>query len=154
MIANFIFHFIFAVFSIWTGVAWFMQNSRLNSLKYALVPLLSLDKIEFPKHRSLFVRGVKSLEIELTTLLNIKVTIHCIISDSSKYKPCIFRSFCLLFNKNFFIEEKFFIFENNSLTLNELITKIKNHSKTKKLNFKLNYINENNYSWQVETLDV
>ena len=150
MISNFIFHFVFAVFTIWTGVAWFIMQNRSSSLRNALVPLLSLEKIEFPKHRSLFIRGIKALEEELSILLQSKVTINCPISDNIYYFPSIFRTFCLFFNSNHLDEVKNIKFKNNYFTLSELNNKIVKKEKAKKISFSMLRENNNNCHWQVE----
>ncbi len=150
LISNFIFHFVFAVFSIWAGVAWFIMQNRLSSLRNALVPLLSLEKIEFPKHRSLFVRGIRSLEEELSIILQSKVTIQCPISDNTYYFPSIFRTFCLFINNNHADEIKNIKFENNLFTLNDLNNKIVKKEKVKKISFIILKENSNNCLWQME----
>ncbi|MBX9837270.1 MAG: hypothetical protein K2X69_03035 [Silvanigrellaceae bacterium] len=150
MISNFIFHFVFAVFTIWACVAWFIQNNRSSSIRNALVPLLSLNKIEFPKHRSLFIRGVKSLEEELSIKIQTKVKINCKITETISYNPIIFRTFCLFFNSKILDEEKFILFEYNYFTLFDLIINIKKRAKVKNLNFILNQTNEKKYYWLAE----
>ncbi|WP_397599876.1 hypothetical protein [Silvanigrella sp.] len=150
MISNFIFHFVFAVFTIWACVAWFIQNNRSSSIRNALVPLLSLNKIEFPKHRSLFIRGVKSLEEELSIKIQTKVKINCKITETISYNPIIFRTFCLFFNSKILDEEKVILFENNYFTLFDLIINIKKRAKVKNLNFILNQTNEKKYYWLAE----
>ena len=150
MISNFIFHVVFAVFTIWACVAWFIQNNRSSSIRNALVPLLSLNKIEFPKHRSIFIRGVKSLEEELSIKIQTKVKINCKIKENSIYYPNIFRTFCLFFNNNILDDEKNILFENNYLTLSELVINIKKRTKVKNLNFILNQTIEKNYYWLAE----
>jgi hypothetical protein len=150
LISNFIFHFVFAVFTIWACVAWFIQNNRSSSIRNALVPLLSLNKIEFPKHRSLFIRGVKSLEEELSIKIQTKVKINCKITETISYNPIIFRTFCLFFNSKILDEEKVILFENNYFTLFDLIINIKKRAKVKNLNFILNQTNEKKYYWLAE----
>ncbi len=150
MISNFIFHFVFAVFTIWTGVAWFIMQNRRSSLRNALVPLLCLEKIEFPKHRSLFVRGINALEEELSIQLQSKVTINCPISDNIYYLPSIFRSFCLFFTSNHLDEVKNIKFENKYFTLSEFNNKIVKKEKTKKIRFSILKENNNTCHWQAE----
>jgi hypothetical protein len=150
LISNFIFHFVFAVFTVWAGVAWFILQNRSAALRNALVPLLSLEKIEFPKHRSLFVRGIKSLEEELSILLQSKVTIKCPIFDNTYYLPSILRTFCVIFNSNHPDEVKNIKFKNDYFTLSEFNNKIIKKSKSKKISFIIQRENNNNCLWQVE----
>lgn len=154
MISNFIFHFVFAVFTIWAGVAWFILQNRSSLLRSSLIPLLNLEKIEFPKHRSLFIRGINSLEEELSILLQSKVTIKCPIADDIYYLPSVLRTFCLFFNNKHLDEIRNIKFENNYFTLNEFNNKIIKKSKVKKLRFIIQKENDNTYFWQVEINNV
>ena len=150
LISNFIFHFVFAVFTVWAVVAWFILLNRSSSLRNALIPLLSLEKIEFPKHRSLFVRGIKSLEEELSISLQTKVTIKCPISDNTHYYPSILHPFCSFFNKNQAENTKNIIFENHNYNLSDINNKILKKSKIKKISFKMQKENNSDCLWQME----
>ena len=150
MISNFIFHFVFAVFTIWAATAWFISQNRQKSIRCALVPLLCLEKIEFPKHRSLFIRAIKSLEDELSSLFQIKITITCPISNNTFYFPSMFKTFCLFFSEKNFNETANIEFENKYFTLHDLRLKLMKTPKIKKINFIIQNKNDKIYFWQVE----
>ncbi|APJ03217.1 hypothetical protein [Silvanigrella aquatica] len=152
MISNFIFHFVFAVFAIWAAVAWFIIQNRATQLRQALIPMLSLKKIEFPKHRSIFVRAIKSLEEELSTFLQLKVKIKYSVEPEKCYSPSIFRPFCLLFSNKFEAEEKCIKFKNEYYTLNEFLKIMKEHSKIKFVSFNIIIEDKNYCYWQAEII--
>lgn len=150
MIANFIFHFIFAIFAVWAIVAWFLLHSRTLALKNALVPLLVLEKIELPKHRSLFFRSLKCLEEELSILLRIKVVISCPMSDCTIYPQSMLKPLCLLLNPKSYDDKKYFKLQNNYFTLNEFNKKISINSKVKEICFIYTNENKDHSFWNVE----
>lgn len=154
MLSNFIFHFIFAIFAIWAAIAWFILQNRLSSVRNALLPLLCLNKIEFPKHRSLFIRAIKSLEAELYIEFQTKISVICPISNEISYYSSIFHVFCISFYKFKNEEFKNIIYKNQPFTLNEFNNKIIKTQKHKKINFLLRLENENHYFWEAEIQNV
>ena len=74
MLSNIIFHLVFALFAIWAGAAWFIQQKRLKNTQ-ALLRILCIDSFELPKQRSTLLRGLKILEHELELFLQVKVRV-------------------------------------------------------------------------------
>ena len=119
-----------AIFFVWAMVAWFLQKNRLKNIRQALVPLFAYKTFEFPKHRSLVVRGMNCLQEELSLVLNVKVIIHVQFSENLKMDNFLSPLFYLL-EKKLEDEKKYFVHENEFFSVNEILNKINSLSKIK-----------------------
>lgn len=154
MIANFIFHFIFAVFLVWGLIAWIYLHKKLASFKFTLIPILCQKHLFFPKHRSLFVRAIHCISEEITQLTTKKVKFQYVITEQTKLPIEILHPFALFFTKQQDNGSKIFYYQNGYFTFSELLFKIKPMSDIKIIRFVLAQDNSEFFYWTVETLNV
>ncbi len=150
MLANFIFHFIFAVFLIWGLLAWIFLYRKINSLRFSLIPILSQKQIELPKQRSLFVRSLHCLENELKQITTKKISFTCNIQLTTKIPVEIFFPFSFIYTKHSENTEKIFYYESEYHPLKEVLVKIEKTTETKKFNFILAQNEQLHFYWKVE----
>jgi len=150
LVANFVFHFVFAIFTIWLGVSWFLSQQRFLALKKALIPLLCLEKIIFPNHRSLVVQSIKTLETELQDTFQKKVCICFPIENAKEYNYNPFKAFALFFTKATFKQSKNLEYNNQVYTAAELAVLIKAENKVKKIIFTFKNTSNQTTFWNVE----
>lgn len=154
MLANFIFHFIFAVFLIWGLLAWIFLYRKINSLRLSLIPMLSQKQIEFPKHRSLFVRSMHCIENEIRQNTTKNINFICNFDLKAIIPMEVIYPFAFLFTKSFENTEKIFYYENTYYTLKDVLVKIEKQTNTKNFNFILTQNDPFYFYWKVETANV
>jgi hypothetical protein len=152
LLANFVFHFVFAIFTIWLGVSWFLAQQRFLALKKSLIPLLCLEKITFPTHRSLVVQSIKALEIELQDTFQKKVCICFPIENAKEYNYNPFKTFALFFTKGNFNQSKNLEHHNQMYAASEFAVKMKEDNKAKKIIFTFKNNSNQTTIWNVEIL--
>ncbi|WP_158997031.1 hypothetical protein [Pigmentibacter ruber] len=154
MLANFIFHFIFAVFLIWGLLAWIILHKKLNELRISLLPILCQKQIEFPKHRSIFIRSIHYISDELTRMTGKKIKFHYKIELLAKLPVDILYPFALLNSKSLGCNEKIFYYADEYFSLTEILFKIRNLPHAKALNFILTEKTNHSFFWKVENTNV
>ncbi|KAB8031933.1 hypothetical protein [Fluviispira multicolorata] len=155
MIANFIFHFIFAIFAVWAGVAWFILHNRYQSLRENLIPSLCLQNINITQNRSLFIRAIRTLEQELFHSFKIKFSIDINSFNTKKESHTLLLSLSSLINPKSLGQEIFFEYNHQILSANEFIKSITSQNKLKKIHISYKENTENSkFNWLVENINV
>ncbi len=155
MIANFIFHFIFTIFAVWAGVAWFIIHNRYRALRENLVPTLCLINLNMSENRSLLIRALRTLEEELTISYKIKFSIDINSFKEKKDPQKLLISLSSLLNPKSLKTESLYEFNNKTMNAKEFTQNITADKKIKKIIIsnlnKTDY--ENNFIWKVETVN-
>ncbi|WP_186645871.1 hypothetical protein [Fluviispira vulneris] len=155
MLANFIFHFIFTIFAVWAGVAWFILNNRYRALRENLVPTLCLKNLNMTDNRSLLIRALRTLEEELTISYKIKFSIDINSFKEEKNPQRLLLSLSSLLIPKSLKSEIQYEFNNKTMNAKEFTQNILADNKIKKLY--ISYLNktdnENNYVWKVERVN-
>ncbi|WGL59229.1 hypothetical protein QEJ31_11920 [Pigmentibacter sp. JX0631] len=154
MLANFIFHFIFAVFLVWGLLAWIILHKKLNELRTSLLPILCQKEIEFPKHRSIFRRSTLYISEELSRMTGKKIKFHYKVELLAKLPIDILYPFARLNSNAPESNEKIFFYANEYISLNDLLFKLKNLSHTKAISFILMLDTNHSFIWKVENTNV
>lgn len=151
MIANFIFHFIIAVFFIWGIVAWYFLNNRLLSLKKSLIPALCTEQLNPIQHKSLVIRAFRTIENELSILLKAKIKIkidETLLKDNLHLK---LNALSCLLNPNLATLNFIYKFKNKIFNNQQLMTELANYTELKYLYFSSRVDDNSNPFWLVET---
>ncbi len=140
LLESIIFHFIFVLFMIWAFVWWLIVKKRLDLLRLALLPVVMLTQIQFPRDRSLVVRSLKCLEVELEKVFMRPVQIGFQFSQfTSGSRKNFLKSLCYLIIENKSDSDEKFLLNEISYSAAELISYFINKNKVKRVLFHYDY---------------